>query len=244
MIYQIHRGGYPENTMAAFRRCAERGFEYVETDPVYTRDGKVVLMHDPKLNRTCRRADGSPLEKPTFLSEVTYDELMTLDAGLYYGEEYRGERVPLLSELLELAEKAGFTVTLDNKLPLDRLDTFYDVVAQYKAKVAFACAELRHVELILKRFPDAEIHFDGIADDATLTEVKKLVGGNRLFILLYLDRPNFSWLKRPKVSAETCALARRYGLVGIGNILSAADWADALSYRPDMVESNGEFIAQ
>ena len=57
MIYRSHRGGVywtPENTMPAFLDALEQQYEYIETDPCYTKDGKIVLFHDPTLNRTCR----------------------------------------------------------------------------------------------------------------------------------------------------------------------------------------------
>lgn len=51
-----HRGCWedaPENTMAAFRAAAERGC-CVETDIRMTRDGEIVIFHDPNLTRLCR----------------------------------------------------------------------------------------------------------------------------------------------------------------------------------------------
>ena len=45
-----HRGAswdLPENTMAAFRRAIELGADYVEFDVQATRDGELVVIHDP-----------------------------------------------------------------------------------------------------------------------------------------------------------------------------------------------------
>ena len=50
-----HRGysaKYPENTMEAFIKAYEKGFDGVETDVHLTKDGVLVLIHDEKINRT------------------------------------------------------------------------------------------------------------------------------------------------------------------------------------------------
>jgi glycerophosphoryl diester phosphodiesterase len=41
-----------ENSLAAFRRAAGEGFQYLETDVHATRDGEVVVIHDATLDRT------------------------------------------------------------------------------------------------------------------------------------------------------------------------------------------------
>ena len=42
----------PENTLEAFRRAVSAGAHALETDLRLSRDGVVVLMHDPSLRRT------------------------------------------------------------------------------------------------------------------------------------------------------------------------------------------------
>lgn len=53
-----------ENSLSAFRRAASEGYRYVETDVHTTRDGVVVIHHDPLLDRT---TDGvGPIERQTW----------------------------------------------------------------------------------------------------------------------------------------------------------------------------------
>lgn len=84
-----HRGAsgeQPENTLAAFDRALEQGADALELDVRVTADGVAVVIHDATVDRT---TSGSGA-----VQSYTLDRLRTLDAG-------RGERVPLLSEVLE-----------------------------------------------------------------------------------------------------------------------------------------------
>jgi glycerophosphoryl diester phosphodiesterase len=97
-----HRGasGYaPENTMAAFRRAVEMGATEVETDVGFTRDGRLLLLHDDTLDRTTS-GRGRP-------DDFTWSELQLLDAGswhdprLSWDRDYRGEKLICLDQLLD-----------------------------------------------------------------------------------------------------------------------------------------------
>ncbi|TMI88544.1 MAG: glycerophosphodiester phosphodiesterase [Bacillati bacterium ANGP1] len=93
-----HRGASkeaPENTLAAFRLALRLGAEAVECDARRTRDGQVVVIHDGEVDRT---TDGrGPVESHTL------SEIRGLDAGRWFGAEFAGERIPLLTEVLEAA---------------------------------------------------------------------------------------------------------------------------------------------
>jgi len=130
MQFRAHRGhaACPENTMPAFRKAFEEGFEQIETDPQLTRDGVIVLMHDYSINRTCRNRDGSPIEREILVSESNYEELLTFDAGIAFGEDFRGTRIPRLEELLELLDGSDVLLDLDKKIPTDRLDALLELV--------------------------------------------------------------------------------------------------------------------
>ncbi|WP_068502398.1 glycerophosphodiester phosphodiesterase [Paenibacillus kribbensis] len=110
VINFAHRGASgvcPENTMAAFRHALELGATGIETDVQRTQDGYLVLIHDESLKRTA----GSPLD----VRDITLQELNALDAGGWFDEKFRGERVPLLDELLELAQSSDTVINLELK---------------------------------------------------------------------------------------------------------------------------------
>lgn len=58
-LIAAHRGGaelWPENSPTAFRNAARLGVEFVEFDVHLSRDGKLVVHHDPTLDRMTDRS--------------------------------------------------------------------------------------------------------------------------------------------------------------------------------------------
>lgn len=87
------KGEAPENTLASFRRCLERGVRHCELDLHLSRDGELMVIHDPTLKRTTgRRGKVSQHEAAT---------LTTYDARLAGPEWKHPCPIPKLSELFE-----------------------------------------------------------------------------------------------------------------------------------------------
>ncbi|MFN3285106.1 MAG: glycerophosphodiester phosphodiesterase [bacterium] len=92
-----HRGGAglaPENTLAACRQVLQSGIRWLEVDVRYTADRVPVLVHDETVDRT---TDGHGAVR-----QFRFAQLRELDAGSWFSDAYRGERVPSVEELLEL----------------------------------------------------------------------------------------------------------------------------------------------
>jgi glycerophosphoryl diester phosphodiesterase len=92
-IVIAHRGASnhaPENTLLAFETAIRLGAQMFELDVQETADNYLVCIHDYTVDRT---TSGNGL-----VSELTLEELRSLDAG-------RGEKIPLLSEVLDLARQ-------------------------------------------------------------------------------------------------------------------------------------------
>ncbi len=90
-----HRGSSfeaPENTMAAIEKAYENGADYVEIDVQLTKDNQIILLHDETFERTSQ-SDSRP-------DELTLEEIKTLDAGLWFDEDFEGERIPSLQEVI------------------------------------------------------------------------------------------------------------------------------------------------
>jgi len=137
---QGHRGARglaPENTLAAFAKALEIGVTTLETDLAVTKDGVVVLSHDPVLNPDIVRGpDGAWLSAPgPAVHSLTLAELRGFDVGRIkpstkYAQRFAhqkpvdGARIPTLLELFELARASGKSprFNIETKLSPERPD--------------------------------------------------------------------------------------------------------------------------
>lgn len=95
-----HRGASavaPESTRAAILAAIRAGAQMIELDVQMTRDGRLVVFHDERIDRTTNGTGR--------LSVLRYHELIHLDAGGWFHRRFRGERILLLSHVLRLVPK-------------------------------------------------------------------------------------------------------------------------------------------
>jgi glycerophosphoryl diester phosphodiesterase len=113
-----HRGAagiFPENTLEGFLLAARMGVDVIETDAHVTKDGHVVLIHDPMLDRT---TDGRGA-----VAAHTLADLRALDAGFTWKDAEgravfrgRGLRIPTLDEALAALPEARFNIELKSQV--------------------------------------------------------------------------------------------------------------------------------
>lgn len=93
--------------MSAFRRAVDLGARFIETDLHLSRDGEIVAIHDSTLERT---TNGHGL-----VMAHSLDELRLLDAGSWFSNQFAGERIPTLDEILNFAGQADIHLYLEIK---------------------------------------------------------------------------------------------------------------------------------
>jgi glycerophosphoryl diester phosphodiesterase len=138
-IVIAHRGasGYrPEHTLAAYELGARQGADYIEPDLVATRDGELVARHETEISgttdvaarsefadrRTVKEIDGTTYDG-WFTEDFTLAELKTLRARERLPDvrpgntEYDDLEIPVLGEVVELAERLGVGIYPETKHP-------------------------------------------------------------------------------------------------------------------------------
>lgn len=92
-----HRGAmktHPENTLAAFKAAIEAGAHMIEFDVQLTKDNQMVVIHDRTVDRTTNGTGK--------VSDLTFAEIRTLDAGGWKSPDSKGEQIPTLDETLNI----------------------------------------------------------------------------------------------------------------------------------------------
>jgi glycerophosphoryl diester phosphodiesterase len=126
------RGLAPENTMAAFQRALAIGVTTIETDLAVTKDGVLVISHDPHLNPDLVRGpDGKWLPgKGPAVHSMTLDELRRYDIGRTdpasaYAKQFPeqqpadGQQFPTLADVLALGKGNDVRFAIEIKITPD-----------------------------------------------------------------------------------------------------------------------------
>ncbi len=112
-----HRGGTrlgPEGTLPVFRRAVEMGVDVLEMDVHPSADGRLVVFHDARVERTTDgtgRVDSLSLEQ---LKELDAGYRWRTDAGTY---SYRGQglRIPTLEEVFRAFPQQRLLVEIKSR---------------------------------------------------------------------------------------------------------------------------------
>ncbi len=114
VLLVAHRGGAglaPENTLTSFKNGIALGADFIEMDVHLSKDGAVMVIHDPTLDRTTD-AKGR-------VSDYTMAELQAMnDAAKFPGATLK-EPVPTLGQVLDLAKPANVRLEVEIKIGAD-----------------------------------------------------------------------------------------------------------------------------
>ena len=105
-----HRGASslaPENTIAAFSKAMEVGARWFEFDVDIIGDGSLIVIHDDTLDRTTS-GSGS-------YYQLGFSDIRRLDAGRWFSDTYRFERIPEAADALAFAHAQQMGVNLEIK---------------------------------------------------------------------------------------------------------------------------------
>jgi len=189
-----HRGGaalWPENTLLAFQQAIATGIDFLETDVHLTRDGELVLCHDPTVDRT---TDGHGA-----IAELTLADLRRLDAGWRFtrdGSTFpfrgRGVTIPTLEEALALDPRVRFNVDVKPSDPAI-VGRLIDVIelGGYGDRLIVAS----HSQAVIERFRSG--CRGRVATAAGPLEVATFLGATRLGLAPRL-RPSYDALQVPR----------------------------------------------
>jgi glycerophosphoryl diester phosphodiesterase len=151
-----HRGASadaPENTLSSFKLGYAQNADAVELDIFLTKDGKIVVIHDPDTVRTAGVSNN--------VAECTFGELRQLDVGKFGQWKERGfsEKIPSLEEVLAVVPD-GKRLFIEIKCGAEVLPELEQVLARAKKRpeqtviIGFGLETMR---LAKRKFPGLQV---------------------------------------------------------------------------------------
>lgn len=147
----------PENTLPAFEAALAFHPDMLEMDVHRTLDGKLVVIHDEKVDRTTNGTG--------YVKDLTLAEIKALDAGSYKEPKMSNVTVPTLFEFLTFLKEQQFNQTLLIEVKTDHVtyhgieSEILDMVEIFKPNypIIYQSFNLESLKIIRKLKPDAEI---------------------------------------------------------------------------------------
>lgn len=243
--FQAHRGVQcenPENTMPSVMAAIEQGYDVIEVDVDVTKDMKFVLLHDHSLNRTGRNEDGSLIENEVIISDLTYEEALKYDVGVFFSEEFKGTKIPLLEDVLKVVKAHDLELKIDNKYQRYNREqrlAFYQLLKPYEDTACLTCFDVAGIEEALEYLPNMKFHYDGLVTEELLEVLSKKLSKERLTIWLPYQNANTTWVQVPFVDKELAELTKKYGKLGVWILSEEAELKDAEELGADIIETVG-----
>jgi len=199
-----HRGAraiLPENTIPAFEYAIQSGVDVLELDMAVSRDGVIVVSHDPYLRPpTCKGPQASAVIHQSTLADIRKWDCGSIQNPRFPKQQTRpGTRMPTLEEVFSLAPRGRFEFNIETKSFPDRPEL--TPPPDEFAAMVLALIRKDHLEnrVILQSF-----------DFRTLRAMKKLAPEIRRSALTENDKRDFVTIAR---EAEATIISPEYGLV-------------------------------
>ena len=146
-----HRGEnarHPENTLPAFREALKLGAQQIEFDVRRTKDEQLVIMHDATVNRTTN-GEGK-------VSELTFEQIRELDAGIKKEVKFAGTKVPTFEEVIDLLpENVWINVHIKDKTAAVMVAKI--IVEKKRTRQAFIACNHAGADAVREIFPQIMI---------------------------------------------------------------------------------------
>ncbi|MFD2042920.1 glycerophosphodiester phosphodiesterase [Ornithinibacillus salinisoli] len=152
-----HQGGEhlaPSSTLEAFRNAKELGVDVIEFDVHMTKDGHLVAIHDPTVDRTTN-GEGR-------VNDMTLEEVQSLDAATYFkdlnGENSyhdQGVYIPTVEEIFEAIPDMRWNIEIkdsnDPELYRPIGEKLWDTIQQYglEENVLIASFDQEIIDMVL-----------------------------------------------------------------------------------------------
>jgi glycerophosphoryl diester phosphodiesterase len=145
-----HRGEngiFPENTVIGFQEAVRLGAAQVEFDVRRTKDDRLIIMHDQTVDRTTN-GEGKT-------TDLTFEEIRKLDAGIKKGERFAGTPIPTFEEALDsLPRNVWINVHVYASTPVEIAAV---IIEKKREHQAFMACKRKDALEVKKAYPQIKI---------------------------------------------------------------------------------------
>ncbi len=222
VVVQSHRGAgvlSPENSIEAFEIAWKLG-TIPEADLRTTKDGVIVAFHDNDFQRILPDAD--PVMRKRGIQDLTWEEVRALDIGAWKGPQFRGQRVPRLTDVYRILQQHP-----SRRLYIDIKNVDLEQLAREarQAKVADRLILASTIYEVIRKWkslaPESHtLHWMGGTEEqlsARLAELRKTRFADITQLQIHVrtkDTPAGQQITpSPRFLAETGAELRRHGIL-------------------------------
>lgn len=190
-IRAINHRGYcteaPENTIPAYIKSKENGFNFVECDVAFTADNVPVLLHDSTIDGV---SDGTGN-----IADLTYADVLNYDFGSWKSVEYTGTKIATFREFIVLCKNIGLHPYIELKstaaYTIEQIEIVVDMVESVGMRgnvtyISFSEVLLGYVKDI---DPTARLGYIIYGTNPIIVERTNALktGYNEVFINLFVD---------------------------------------------------------
>lgn len=214
----------PENTLPAFEFAKKVGFFYIETDVQFTLpdtnnpNGVPVILHDTSINRTARNLDGTSISNTIYINEITYEQALNYDFGVWKNVIYSGTKIPTFEQLIKWCKYSGVKPYIEIKSTAntqEKINILIEIAKKYGMldQCTWICFTYSLLEMVHTAYSEARIGYL-VSDKITATDVTDLLAirdNNEVFFLPYnshgnVDTSTFTLAIAEHIKIEACVI--------------------------------------
>lgn len=179
LLLIAHRGANnlaPEHTIPAYEKAIELNADYIEIDLRMSKDGHLIALHDETLDRTTG-ISGEP-------TDYTLDELKQFDAGSWYSEDFKDEKIPTLEEIFDtFKEDTRYyieTRTVNDEIVME--EKLIELIKEKKLSdrviiQSFSEESLKKIHQLNEAIPLVQLVYNENIDEVNGEEIKSYATG-------------------------------------------------------------------
>lgn len=216
-LFFAHRGGSllrPENTLTTFEHGMSFGADALELDIQQTRDGELVVIHDPTLERTTNGAGPVATYTLDALREFDAGYTFTPDGGATFPFRGQGITIPTLREVFERFPSTRINIDLKESTS-DREERLWTLIQEFEAEERICAGCFDHMALVRFR----RLTGGRVATSASPREVRNFLLAAMSHTTRWWLRPAYDALQVPDtygairiISRTTVEAAHRIGI--------------------------------